>query len=280
MYERVCHLGLAYAGSAGRDLNLDLYRPALAKNAPPPPVIVYMHGGGWVQGIRSGPSGVAFALELSAEGWAVASIDYRLAPAHPAPAAIEDCKLAVRFIRSKAAEWGVDANLIVAMGNSAGGHLAAMLGLTTPEDGLDGEGLAGISSQVAGVVDLCGITDIPALLADRDRAPWAALWVPGQGEDQRTRAGRFSPLTYASRCEIPFFVAHGEKDESVPFDQAQRFVEALREGGADCDFLRLPEAGHQLGVTASVPVQQELRAARQDFFRRCGWPAPPLPAGE
>lgn len=280
MYERVCHLGIPYAESAGRDLKLDLYLPALPKGSPPPPVIVYMHGGGWIQGIRSGPSGVAFALELSTEGWAFASIDYRLAPAHPAPAAIEDCKLAVRFIRSKADVWGVDGGRIVAMGNSAGGHLASMLGLTRPEDGFEGRGLAGFPSSVSGVVDLCGITDIAALLSDDVRRPWAALWVPGEGGDQLARAARYSPLTYATRCAVPFLVAHGERDESVPFDQARRLVEALAASDAPCEFLRLPDAGHQLGVTAAVPDQRALRRARRDFFRRNGWPAPAPSAAE
>jgi acetyl esterase/lipase len=273
MHERVCHLGIPFAESVRRDLKLDLYLPQLPPGAAPPPVVVYMHGGGWVQGIRSGPSGVAFALELSAEGWAFASIDYRLAPAHPAPAAIEDAKLAVRFIRSRAAEWIVDAERIVAMGNSAGGHLAAMLGLTRPEDGMEGEGLREHSSAVAGVVDLCGITDIAALLSDEHRKPWAALWVPGEGADQLRRAARFSPLTYASRGGCRFMVAHGEEDASVPFDQAQRFVAALRSGGTPCEFLRLPGTGHQLGVTASVPVQQALRSARREFLGGFGGPA-------
>lgn len=272
MFECVCEAGIPYAESAGRDLKLDLYRPALPDGSPPPPIIVYMHGGGWIGGIRSGPSSVAFGLELAGEGFAFASIDYRLALDHPAPAAIEDCRLAVRFLRSKAESLGVDGSRIVAMGNSAGGHLAAMLGLLRPGDGLDGEGLKDVDSSVLAVVDLCGITDIPALLDDAARAPWAAAWIQQSGEARRQLAERCSPLTWASRKAPPFLIVHGENDSSVPFGQAARFAEALQGAGNICNFIPIPEAGHQLGVTAGIGVQRKLRKARRDFFRNLGLP--------
>lgn len=270
MLECVCEAGIPYADSVGRDLKLDLYRPDLPDGSPAPPVIVYMHGGGWIGGIRSGPSSVAFGLELAGEGFAFASIDYRLAPEHPAPAAIEDCRLAVRFLRSEGKKLGVDGSRIVAMGNSAGGHLAAMLGLLRAEDGLDGDGLPEIESSVLAVVDLCGITDIPGLLGDRARAPWAAAWIQQSGEAQRRLAERCSPMTRVSPDAPPFLIVHGEKDTSVPFDQAERFASALQEAGNDCTFVRIPEAGHQLGVTAEVGVQRKLRDARREFLKKLG----------
>lgn len=273
MFECVCKAGIAYAESVGRDLKLDLYRPALPEGSPPPPVVLYMHGGGWIGGIRSGPSSVAFGLELAGEGFAFASIDYRLAPEHPAPAAIEDCRLAVRFLRANAETLGVDGSRIVAMGNSAGGHLAAMLGLLRPEDGLDGEGLEDVDSGVLAVVDLCGITDIPGLLDDPARAPWATAWIQQSGEAQRRLAERCSPLTRASRNAPPFLIVHGERDTSVPFDQAARFAKALQDAGNRCDFVPIPEAGHLLGVTAEIGVQRKLREARREFFRGLGLPA-------
>lgn len=270
MFERVCTIGIPFAESAGRSLKLDLYRPDLPPGSPPPPIVVYLHGGGWLQGTRSGPSGVAFALELSAEGLAVASADYRLGPDHPAPAAIEDCKLAVRFVRTRAAEWGIDGSRIVAMGNSAGGHLAAMLGLTRPEDGLEGPGLEGVSSAVSAVIDLCGIADVGGLLRDPQRRDWAAAWLGGSDERAAELAERCSPLTYAGRCSPPFLMVHGARDTSVPVEQAEALAAALTRAGNDCTFLRLAEAGHQLGVPASVEVQQRLRAERRRFLERLG----------
>ncbi len=270
MFDCVCEVGIAYAESAGLDLKLDLYRPHLPEGSAPPPVVVYMHGGGWVQGIRSGPSSVAFALELAAEGLAFASVDYRLAPEHPAPAAIEDCKLAVRFLRANAAGLGLDPNRIVAMGNSAGGHLACMVGLTLPSDGLEGKGLLEVDSRVMGVVDLCGITDVTSLIHDAIRSPWVRAWIQRGGEEGDRLARVCSPLSYASRQAPPFLVVHGQKDASVPFEQASRLAEALKNSGNDCRFVTLPDAGHLLGITASVPVQRELRAARRDFLGRLG----------
>lgn len=270
MFECVCEAGVPYAESAGRDLKLDLYRPELPEGHPPPPVVVYMHGGGWIGGIRSGPSSVAFALEMAGEGFAFASVDYRLAPDHPAPAAIEDCRLAVRFLRASAEKLGIDGTRIVAMGNSAGGHLAALLGLLQPGDGLDGEGLPETDSGVLGVIDLCGITDIPALLADEARAPWAAAWIQRGGEERHRLAAQCSPLTYAARKAPPFLIVHGRKDTSVPFDQASRLAGALETAGNSCRFAAIPEAGHLLGVTAAVSVQRQLREARRAFLAELG----------
>jgi acetyl esterase/lipase len=277
MLERVCTPGIPYAECVGRDLKLDLYLPDLPPDAPPPPVVVYMHGGGWLQGTRSGPSGVAFALELAAEGLAVASIDYRLGPQHPAPAAIEDCKLAVRFIRSRAAEWGVSATRMLAMGNSAGGHLAAMLGLTRPQDGLDGDGLPGHDDSVQGVISLCGIADLERLLDDPRRRDWVGLWVPGDDAHRRRLAVRCSPLTYVGVHAPPFLIVHGRRDGTVPFEQAELMHGALTAAGADTTLSAIDDADHLLGITGPVSVQNRLRDDRRRFMRRLGFLAGEAP---
>lgn len=268
--ERTCQTGIVYGETGGVQLLLDLYLPERETNAEPMPVVLYIHGGGWVEGSRSGPSGVAFALEMSAEGIAVASIDYRLAPEHIAPAAILDCKLAARWLKANAATYGIDPEKIIAMGNSAGGHLAAMLALTRPSDGFDGEGLGEFSSDVAAAVDLCGIADVAELIQGDNPAEWAQVWVPGAGADRIDLARRCSPLSYVRSDTPPMLIVHGDTDPYVPHHQSLRLQRALKKAGADVELVSIPGAGHFLGITGPVTVQHAVRDAWRKFFARLG----------
>jgi dipeptidyl aminopeptidase/acylaminoacyl peptidase len=120
------------------------------------------------------------------------------------------------------------------------------------------------------VIDLCGITDIGALLRDKRRSPWAAAWIRLSGEAGDNLARRCSPLIYASRKAPPFLIVHGEEDASVPLDQATRLAGALRSAGNECRLVTLPGAGHMLGITAPVAVQRKLKHARRDFLTSLG----------
>jgi len=274
-FERTCQPGIVYGRAGGRDLALDLYLPDLpADHARPIPVVVYIHGGGWVQGSSGSPSSCAFALELASEGLAVACINYRLAPPHPAPAAIEDAKLAVRWIRDNAPKYGFDPRRIVAMGNSAGGHLALMLGLTCSEDGFDGEGLTHVPSSVIAVVDVCGITDVEDLLEGANARIWAQAWVPFGHPERQELARRCSPITYAAKASgralPPILILHGDMDTDVPYDQSVKLERMLKSAEADAEFVTIADAGHMLGISGAVRTQQRVREARQNFFRRLG----------
>lgn len=270
-FERTCQTGLVYGNAGGEDLLLDLYLPEPAEeNEPPRAAVLYIHGGGWVQGSRAGPSGVAFALEMSAEGLVVASIDYRLAPKHPAPAAIEDCKLAVRWLKANCEQYNLDPDRILAMGNSAGGHLAAMVALARPEAGFEPEDLAEHSSSVMAALDLCGITDVAELIEDSMDRVWAQTWIPADHADRAGLARRCSPIEHAHSGAPPMLIVHGDADPYVPYHQSVRLARALKKAGAEVEHKAIAGAGHFLSITGSVGVQKAVTDARRRFFTRLG----------
>lgn len=264
-----CQPGIAFGEVAGEALALDLYLPDRPDGASDPlACVLYIHGGGWVQGSRSGPSGVAFAIEMAGEGLAVVSIDYRLAPAHIAPAAIEDCKLAVRWLKANAAKLGIDPTRIVAMGNSAGGHLASMLALTRCEDGFDTGELLDQDSSVMAAVNLCGIADVEERIACGTEGKWAETWIPERVPDRLELARRCSPINYVHADAPPMLIVHGDADPYVPHHQSLRLHRALKKAGADSEFVSIPGAGHFLSITGSVAVQRRIREVRKRFFAR------------
>jgi acetyl esterase/lipase len=270
--ERTCLPGLIYGSAGGVELTLDLYHPDLPAGWPRPiPAVIYMHGGGWVRGSSGSPSGVAFALEMAAEGLAVACVNYRLAPRFPAPAAILDCKTALKWLKAHGTQYGIDPDRVVAMGNSAGGHLAAMLALTRPEDGFDPHTFPAVDCSVAACVDLCGIADVAALLGADEPPIWAQAWIPDSTPDRMDLARRCSPVTYVHAQASPTLILHGDADESVPYDQSVDLERCLREAGAAVQLVTIPGAGHMLGVTGSPHVQRQLRTARRNYFARLGF---------
>lgn len=263
-----CHPGIVYAAPGGTLLTLDLY---LSQNAPGRrPVVVYMHGGGWVRGSSGSPSTVHFALEMAGEGIAVAAINYRKADVATAPAAIEDAKSAVRWVRANVQKYSFDAKRVVAMGNSAGGHLALMLALTKPKDGFEGEGNEGFSTDVMACCNLCGITDLESLVNDKNIALWAKAWVPADAPDRLGLARQVSPLTYVSADAPPVLIVHGDQDEDVPYSQSERLYKKLTKTGGDAQLVTVKSAGHMLGITGAAHVQDAVRDARRAFFKRIG----------
>ena len=129
-----------YAEPGGIPLTFDFFRPDNGV----PPLLVFLHGGGWISGDKSMYR--EEAVWFAERGFACACISYRLAPLHPFPCAVEDALAFVRYARNEAEELQIDANRIGAMGNSAGAHLAAMLGV--------------LPDRVQAVADVCGITDL------------------------------------------------------------------------------------------------------------------------
>ena len=146
-----------YVDGGGPQQQLDLYIPTEGKNMP---LVVYVHGGGLEHGDKAGDILNTGNLQLLWEGYAMASINYRLAPAAIWPAQIQDCKAAIRWLKAHAHQYGYDPNRIAVIGESAGGHLVAMLGTTSGSKTFDvGENLDS-SSDVTCVVDLFGVADI------------------------------------------------------------------------------------------------------------------------
>lgn len=228
---------------------LDLYLPAAGTRWP---VVVWVHGGAW----RAGSKDRSPALRLVADGYAVASIHYRLSQHATFPAQIEDCKAAVRWLRAHADRYGYDAERIGVWGSSAGGHLVALLGTTSDVEEFDvGENLDR-SSAVQAVVDFFGPTDFLQMNAqaqphgrlDHDAAnsPESAL-IGAPIQQNPDKAARANPISYVSATDPPFLIMHGEKDYTVAIGQSELLHAALQQAGVSSTFHRVPDAGHGFG---------------------------------
>jgi acetyl esterase/lipase len=248
--------GLTYAAPLGfRPLLLDLYLPAGRDLAP---LVVFMHGGGWLRGDRSmvSPSFAPWRpgpLErLAAAGFAVASVDYRLSGEARFPAQLEDVSAAVDWLAGHAGEYGFDAGRIVLWGESAGAHLAALLGLRSP------------GPSVRGVVDWYGPADLAALQEQvgaagaltgdpLDTREARLLGAPVADVPELARAA--SPITHVRAGAPPFLIAHGTADRAVPFGQSEALAAALAEAGADVRLEAVHGADHMwAGVDDLTPL--------------------------
>lgn len=254
---------VVYGDGEGVPLKLDLYLP-MKKPKRPMPLVVFIHGGGWEAGDKSMGHGGAYA----ARGWAFASVGYRLSPRYRFPTFLHDVKCAVRYLRAHAKAHGTDPGHIGVWGQSAGGHLALMLGLTAGEPAFEGRGgWAGASSRVQAIVDMFGPTD---LQAPNWPAPLQATIRRGFGPTEpELRFG--SPMTYLRRDLPPTLVLHGRQDPVVPLDQSQRLVQRLKALKAPVDFVLVEQAGHAFGPTTR-PTGDQLDARVAAFFTR--WLAP------
>jgi acetyl esterase/lipase len=253
-------LDIVYATVGPRRLLLDLYRPA--PGAEPLPLIVWFHGGGWQSGSKNFPSAAA---HLVARGYAIASVEYRLAIEAIFPAAIEDGKAAVSFLRAHAAEYGLDPARIGAFGESVGGHLAVMLGTTNDVRDFDVHpNCARAAPTVQAVCDWFGPTDLLHWHERPTPQDPEALFLGGPVATRPELSKRASPITWASRGDPPTLIMHGDADRTVPFRHSELLHAALREHGVDVELYRVAGAGHGFrGATESRDALIE-RVAR--FF--------------
>ena len=241
------HRDLVYKTVNGAALTLDLYCPE--KVSGPAPVIVWIHGGAW----RRGGKRKCPAVALVPDGYAVASIDYRLSSTAPFPAQIEDCKAAVRWLRANAAKYNLDADRIGVWGMSAGGHLAALLGTSGGVPELEGSGdNMQYSSRVQAVCAVAGPTNLPALTnVGPKRMSAIEGLLGGPLEKDKAKAIAASPIHYVSKDDPPFLIVHGEGDRVIPVEQSQRLYEALQKAGVNATLKILPQVGHQGGTDGS-----------------------------
>jgi len=258
-------------------LHLDLYLPE-QDGSPPIPLLIFIHGGGWFEGSKEMCPGETFARQ----GYAMACVDYRLADGFAVcpveltfPAQIHDVKAAVRWLRQHADVYNLAPDRFGAMGNSSGGHLAALLGVSHGVAELQGTGTPGVSDAVQAVCDWYGPVDVtqppPAIVFEDDPCTtglgyliktyggeetpyfyWTLAWgtfLGGSLTDATVlgRAAQATPLAYADAGDPPFLVIHGERDGMVPIEQSALLVAALEDAGVEVTFVRLPEAGHGYG---------------------------------
>lgn len=233
---------IPYGTFAGATVRLDVWRNQ--QNKLPKPTLIYIHGGGWVFGDKGGAPN-AF-LPFVERGWNVVNVEYRMAGTSVAPAAVEDVRCALRWVYQHSKEYEFDTDQLVAMGHSAGGHLALMEGLVPAGSPLDRACPADENDpplRVAAVVNWFGITDVADLLEGPNRRTYAVEWLGGQA-DREAVAKEVSPLTYVRTGLPPIITIHGDHDPTVPYTHAQRLDAALAKVNVPHELVTIPGGSH------------------------------------
>ena len=235
------HPGITYLTASGFPQKLTVYLPNNPKG--PVPVVVYYHGGGWIWG--DAPGATIFLLPFLQKGWAVVNVDYRLSDTAPAPAAVEDCLCALKWVWQNADQYKFDKTRIVTTGHSAGGHLAMITAMAPQSAGLDRQCFYEKDDypKVAAVIDWYGITDVVDLLEGPNQKNYAVMWLGSQA-DREAIAKSVSPLTYARKDLPATILIHGDADKVVPYSQATRMHAALDKAGAPNMLFTVPSGGH------------------------------------
>jgi acetyl esterase/lipase len=231
-----------YANPDGQHLKLDLARPKQGDG--PFPAVLCIHGGGFRAGSRQGYD--ALCIRLAENGYVAVTVEYRLAPKYPFPAAIHDTKEAVRWLRANAKKYHIDPDRIGTTGGSAGGHLAQFLGVTADVKAFEGDGgNRDQSSRVACVVNYYGPSDFTKSYGKSvDAAEVLPLFLGGNLERARRQHVVASPLYWVTPNAAPTLCVHGTKDPYVAHEQAVWLVDRLKAAEVEAELLTLEGAGH------------------------------------
>ncbi len=230
---------ITYHIASNQENKLDLYVPRGADG--PTPVLMYIHGGGWVGGTKE--SSVLRILPYLEMGWAVANVEYRLGAVARAPAAVEDGLCALRWVIRSAGQYNLDVSRIVTTGNSAGGHLALTTGMIPASAGLDRECPGNEELRVAAIINWYGITEVGDLLAGTNMKTYAVEWM-GSLENRFEIAERVSPMTYVRAGLPPTLTIHGDADPIVPYQHAVMLHEKLDDLGVSNELHTVPGGSH------------------------------------
>jgi acetyl esterase/lipase len=230
---------VTYHVASNQENKLDLYVPRGVTG--PTPVLMYIHGGGWVGGTKE--SSVLRILPYLEMGWAVANVEYRLGAVARAPAAVEDGLCALRWVIRNAGQYNLDTSRIVTTGNSAGGHLALTTGMIPASAGLDRECPGSEELSVAAIINWYGITEVGDLLDGPNIKSYAVEWM-GSLENRFEIAERVSPMTYVRAGLPPTLTIHGDADPTVPYQHAIALHEKLDELGVSNVLHTVPGGGH------------------------------------
>ena len=269
---------LTYCDEAGQAETLDVYEPSPLPTAPVPAVL-YVHGGGWVQGdstLAPGSLVERVAMAMVARGWIFVSINYRLAPQFRWPAQIDDASCALRFLRAAAGPLHIASGHIGVMGDSAGGQIVSLLGLaggsagSSPgrSAGFDAGPYASQSTAVEAVVDLYGPADLTT--PDWADAPLIQVYAPqafgtklGPGAPGAATTAALvaaSPVTYVGGHAPPFLIVQGEQDTVVPPDQSEELAARLGAAGDGPTLVMVDHAEHGLLPAAGGAVTPSISA--------------------
>jgi acetyl esterase/lipase len=268
---------LVYERANGWEGKLDVYAQ---RGQTPMPTVIFIHGGGWVQGTKEGS--MLTVLPYVAMGYSVVNVEYRLANVSLAPAAVEDCRCALRWVVAHAKDYNFDPSRLIVAGASAGGHLALTTGMIPTSAGFDRTCQTPVDPKVAAIVDFFGITDIADLLDGPDKKPFPENWPYtvqwlGNQPNRAELAKAISPLTYVRAGVPPTISIHGDADPTVPYTHSVRLQDALQKAGVVHELMTVPGGGH-----GNFPPDQWQRAyAAIEKFLAANVPAakPPSTAG-
>lgn len=240
----------------------------------PRPAVVHIHGGGWKQG-KASPGK---AKNLAQNGFVGISIQYRLSGEALFPAAVHDCKAAIRWTRANAKKYGINPVKIGVMGSSAGGHLAALMGTSGGDEFLEGDGgYAGFSSTVQAVVDNYGPTDflrmndVPGKIDhDSPDSPESAF-IGAPIQQNKALTQKANPITYVDASDPPILMIHGKEDKMVIFNQSELLFEALQKAGVKSKLVPVENARHGFNPEPEdaviKPSKKEIGEMQIDWFK-------------
>jgi acetyl esterase/lipase len=265
---------VTYSTIAGyRPMVVDIYMPPKGQVAAPKPLILYIHGGGWIGGHTRHSGALAnfpqVLASLAAEGFVVASLEYRLSGEAPFPAQLQDARAALRFLKGNAAKFGIDTSRTGIWGGSAGGHLSALTALSCGDASLDVAPAPAGSECVQAAAIWYGVFDFAPMMARAggDQAGSKLLGCNGPCAPEAVR--RVSPVTYVDAKDPPFLLIHGEGDKVVDVSQSRIAEAAMKAAGEPVESIYIAGVDHSfIGATPEQTRAATLRAtnATFDFF--------------
>jgi len=232
------------------EAKLDVYKRKDVTS--PQPTVIYIHGGGWIGGSKK--SSMMFLTPWLEMGLNVVNVEYRLTRVAPAPAAVEDCLCALRWVGSHAQAYGIDLTRLVVSGESAGGHLSLTTGMIPESAGLDRQCPGVPLPKVAAIVNFYGITDVADLLDGPNQRNWAVSWL-GSAANREEIAKRVSPLTYVRPGLPPILTIQGDADPTVPYTHSLRLQEALEKAKVPHQLITVPGGKHGM-----FPAEENTKA--------------------
>jgi len=253
---------ITYLTANNFEAKLDVY--SRSDSTTPQPTLIWIHGGGWTGGTKE--SATFSLLPYLEMGWNVVNVEYRLAKISLAPAAVEDCLCALRWVIRNAKQYGFDTSKLVVSGGSAGGHLALTTAMIPVSEGMDRQCPGTEPLKVAAVVDWYGITDVVDLLDGVNMKTYAVQWM-GSMPNRVEIAKRVSPLTYVRAGLPPVISIQGDQDPTVPYDHSVRLQDALKKVAVDGELITIPGGKHG-GFTRAE--NQRAYAAIKAFLAKHG----------
>ncbi len=248
---------------------VDVYVPPAVKQSRRP-LVIYIHGGGWVGGHTRQAGALANFPEvlasLAAEGFVVASLEYRLSGEAPFPAQLQDVRAAIRFLKANAAKYGIDPARVGLWGGSAGGHLAALGALSCGAPGFDATPQPAGSECVQAAAIWYGVFDFAPIVARSEGAPVALLGCAKAADCPADRVRAVSPLTYLDPSDPPFLLIHGQDDRAVSVTQSNDAFARMKAAGLTVDEIVIPGVDHSfIGKTPADTRAATLKAVNATF---------------